>query len=252
LTWPIRLIGVNGRTVTYTDAEARAVLAGYAFGQVPLTWNAPAGLPQSSNVGTPPRASNRYRWGYRSFDCVPASPHCIGVEDIVITAALDAGVSGQAVLGLEAIRPDLNEVLTRIPVTTTFWDLPAADLGEEPPAVGAVSWWVWRAWALLMGLRGVDRAITHKLLHRKRPWLFPMLDSVTTRHLGGLRAWATINCDLNQHKQEFVALEEWFAELASAQDGVQLTRLRIHDILLWAELSGNSQEMRDLGRPFMG
>ena len=51
---------------------------------------------------------------------------------------------------------------------------------------------------MLMGLPGVDRAITHKLLHRKRPWLFPMLDSVTSAHLGGFRAWATIWEDLTR------------------------------------------------------
>jgi Family of unknown function (DUF6308)/HD domain len=83
-----------------------------------------------------------------------------------------------------------------------------------------------------MGLPGVERAITHKLLHRKRPWLFPMLDSVTTEHLGGFRPWATIWADLTRHEQEFAALEDWFATLASAHDGVRLTRLRIHD--MWA------------------
>ena len=39
--------------------------------------------------------------------------------------------------------------------------------GLEEPAADTVSWWAWRAWALLMGLRGVDRAITHKPRHRK-------------------------------------------------------------------------------------
>jgi hypothetical protein len=28
--------------------------------------------------------------------------------------------------------------------------------------------------------------------------------------------------------------------------------LRIHDILLWAELSGGRQRRQDLGRPFLG
>lgn len=103
-----------------------------------------------------------------------------------------------------------------------------------------------------MGLHGVDRAITHKLLHHKRSWLFPMLDSVTTAHLGGFRAWATIWEDLTRHEQEFVALEDWFATLASAHDGVRLTRLRIHDIMLWAELSGDRPTMESLGQQFLG
>jgi len=252
MTWPIELVGVNGSRVSYSEGEARAALAGYAFGQVSLSWKPPAGLPPESDLGVPPSASKRYRWGYWSFDCVPASPSRVSVEDIVATAALNTGVSGDAVLGLDAIRHDLNETLAHIPVTTTFWQLQARDFGERPPAPDTVSWWAWRAWALLMGLHGVDRAITHKLLHRKRPWLFPMLDSVTTAHLGGVRAWATIWEDLTRHEQEFAALEDWFATLASAHDGVRLTRLRIHDILLWGELSGDRPAMESLGRQFLG
>jgi hypothetical protein len=74
-----------------------------------------------------------------------------------------------------------------------------------------------------------------------------MLDSVTSQHVGRMRAWATIHNDLHQHQQEFIALEEWFAAQASARDGVQLTRLRIHGILLWANL-GPPRDGR-LGRP---
>lgn len=251
MTWPIEFIGVNGRRVSYSEGQARAALAGYAFGKVELSWKPPPGLPTESDLGVPPSASERYRWGYWSFDCVPASPNRVWVEDIVATAALDTGVSGTAVLGLDAIRHDLNETLAHIPVTTTFWQLQATDFDERPPTPDSPSWWVWRAWALLMGLHGIDRAITHKLLHCKRPWLFPMLDSVTTGHLGGFRAWATIWEDLTRHEQEFAALEDWFATLVAAHDGVRLTRLRIHDILLWGDLSRDRPIMESLGRQFL-
>lgn len=252
LTWPIQLPGVNGRVVSYTEPEAQAVLAGYAFGQIPLAWNAPPGVSQDPALAQPPAVSLRSRWAYRTFDCVPTSPNRIEIEDVVMTAALDSRVGGNATLGIEAISCDLDEVLTRIPVTVAFWSLPTAHLGPQPPPTGTVSWWVWRAWTLLMGLPQVDRAITHKVLHRKRPWLFPMLDSVTSDHLGHQHAWAAIHADLQRHVQEFTALEEWFAALATAYDGVQLTRLRIHDILLWADLSGNRHAMHGLGSPFLG
>lgn len=252
MTWPIELVGVDGDKVSYSEGEARAALAGYAFGHAKLSWKPPSGLPPESDLGRPPTVSERHRWGYWSFDCVPTSTSQVSVEDIVVTAALDTRVGSDAVLGLEAIRQDLNETLAHIPETTTFWQLPAKDFGKRPPAPGTVAWWTWRAWVLLMGLRGVDRAITHKLLHRKRPWLFPMLDSVTTEHLGGFRAWTTISEDLTRHEQEFVVLEDWFATLAAAHDAVRLTRLRIHDILLWGELSGDRPMMESLGRPFLG
>ena len=91
MAWPIELIGVNGNRVSYREDEARAVLAGYAFGQVNLSWQPPADLPPESELGVPPGASRRYRWGYWSFDCAPASPSRISVQDIVATAALNTG-----------------------------------------------------------------------------------------------------------------------------------------------------------------
>jgi hypothetical protein len=251
MVWPIELTGVNGSRVSYSKDGTKEALSGYAFGKVGLNWKSPRGLPPDSDLGALPSTGERYRWGYRSFDCVKSSPSSISIEDIVVTAVLDTGVRSKAVLGLDAIRPDLNETLAHIPVTTTFWQMSAEDLGERPPVSNSVSWWVWRAWALLMGLDNVDRAVTHKLLHRKRPWLFPMLDSVTSDHLGGPRAWATIHQDLKRHELEFVELEDWFATLASALDGIRLTRLRIHDVLLWGDLSGDRQIMQDLGRQFL-
>jgi hypothetical protein len=104
MTWPIELIGVNGTRVSYSEDEARAALSGYAFGQISLSWKPPRRLPPDSDLGLPPSVGTRYRWGYWSFDCVPASPSRVSVEDIVATAALDTGVSGDAVLGLDAPR----------------------------------------------------------------------------------------------------------------------------------------------------
>ena len=105
MTWPIELIDVNGKGVSYSEDEARAALAGYAFGQVNLSWKPPRGLPRDSDLGVPPSVSEHYRWGYWSFDCVPASPSRVSIE---ATAALNTGVSSGAVLGLDAIRHGLN------------------------------------------------------------------------------------------------------------------------------------------------
>lgn len=250
MAWPIELISVKGERVVYGEEEAQAALAGYAFGKLSLSWEPPRGIGPESDLGTPPKGTERYRWGYWSFDCVPASPSRISVEDIAATAALDTRIGGVAVLSLYAIRHDLDQALAKIPVPTTFWQLQPVDLDKRPPTPDSVPWWVWRAWALLMGLQGIDRAITHKLLHHKRPWLFPMLDSVTTDHLGGFRAWATIWKDLRLQEQEFISLEDWFTMCASAHNGASLTRLRIHDILLWGDLSGNRPMMESLGRQF--
>jgi hypothetical protein len=136
VTWPIEFIGSNGRRVSYSEAEARAALAGYAFGQVDLSWKPPSGLPPESGLGVPPGVGVRYRWGYWSFDCAPASPHLVSIEDIAATAALNTGVSGDAVLGLYAIRHDLNKGPRAYPGD----DDPSGsyqprDFGVQPPAL---------------------------------------------------------------------------------------------------------------------
>jgi hypothetical protein len=59
-----------------------------------------------------------------------------------------------------------------------------------------------------MGLPQVERTITHKLLHRKRPRLFPMLDSITSPQLGERQAWTTIHQDVTSHSEEFAELED--------------------------------------------
>jgi hypothetical protein len=199
MAWPITLKPHGGGIgVRYAEDEAQWALAGYAFGTTDLNWTARA-LSLGSDLAAPPMATTRHAWAYFTFDCVPTDPHRIGPGDIAITASLDSHVGGVAILGLAAIAEELSTILARIPAETKFWELPVTELDRDPPPHGTVSWQVWRAWALLMGLPQVERATTHKLLHRKRPQLFPMLDSITSPHLGRRQAWATIHRDLTCH-----------------------------------------------------
>lgn len=156
-------------------------------------------------------------------------------------------MSSEAILGVAAIINELNEVLDRLPNEQTFWDLPIAALGTKPPERDTPSWWVWRAWSLIRGVHGVGRAIAHKTLHHQRPGLFPMLDEVTSEALNGAEAWVTIHQELHEHANEFQHLEEWFASLAHEQGDVRLTRLRIHDILLWGHEHGDRDKMISQG-----
>ena len=97
---------------------------------------------------------------------------------------------------MEAILPDLNEVLAYIDIGKTFWALNPVWLGAIPH-VGAEEWWLWRAWALLRGLSGVGPTITHKVLHHKRPWLFPIVDTETVERLRKCGdEWQTLHAEL--------------------------------------------------------
>lgn len=147
-------------------------------------------------------------------------------------------------------------MLARIDVTQTFWTLPNADLGETPPPAETPAWWLWRAWVLLRCLDGVGPTICDKVLHHKRPWLFR--SSMTTRarkfddntraKMGGGRAWQDLHDELTRQEPQFTHLEQWFAGEAARRGGVWLTRLRIHDILLWAAITRGGMERESLIR----
>src|SRR5260221_1346182 len=142
MAWPIIFIPHgSGNKIQYAEGDARETLAGYALGKKTLQWTAP-GLSRSSDLASQPEATERHAWAYSAFDCIRTHPDRVEVSDIAITAALDSQVGGVAILGLAAIKEELSKVLTRIPIDTKFWELPATELGTEPPPNDAVSSWV--------------------------------------------------------------------------------------------------------------
>lgn len=90
---------------------------------------------------------------------------------------------------------------------------------------------MWRAWYLFRLVPGIKVARTHKILHHRRPELFPLLDNRTLRNLRTMESWSHIHDDLTQQAEMFRELEEWFDGLRRPCD-VPLLRLRLHDILL--------------------
>jgi hypothetical protein len=187
---PASWLTIGQGTATYTQTEAETVLAGFAFGKTQLRWSPRVASSADRALAAEPQATARSKWSYRTYDCVPNSPHAFGVIDLLAVAALDARTSGAEYLAMEAILPDLNEALSHVDVAQTFWALPRAHLGVDPPPRGTPSWWLWRSWALLMGLHNVGVAITYKTLHHKRPWFFPIFDNYTVAKMGGRGAWS--------------------------------------------------------------
>ena len=246
-TNPASWLAVGQGAGRYTRAEAETVLAGFAFGTTQLRWSSKAVPSADKLLAAKPRAETRFAWAYRTYDCLPNSPHAFDVADLLAVAALDARAGGAAYLAMEAILPDLNEALAHVDITETFWELPRKHLGRPPPA-GTPAWSLWRAWLLLMGLVGVGTAITYKTLHHKRPWFFPIFDNDTVTQMGGQRAWQVLHSELTDQAEEFTHLEQWFAAEAKKRCGVHLTRVRIHDILLWGEISGWREALMRTGR----
>ena len=108
---PARWLTIGRGSVTYTQAEAEAVLAGFAFGTEQLIWPNSFTLPADPGIATGPRAIMRHTWSYRIFDCAPSSPYGFTVHDLLVIAALNPRATASDYLQMEAILPDLNEAL---------------------------------------------------------------------------------------------------------------------------------------------
>ena len=227
--------------------EAKAVIAGYCFGMCALEWHPQAGCPAIAN---PPVGRRRAAWAYTVYDCVPRTAGPLDLRDVLLTAGLNSRISQRSAAAVFEVLRDVNEVLVTLtvegPDLVLFWEQDPADLASPPPGSPAEK--MWQAWQLLVGAEGVRTAIAHKILHHKRPAQFPLLDSMTAACYPKAAAWSGICEELQRHESEFVELERWFEALAHEHTGTALTRLRLHDILLWTARTGQDRQAAECGR----
>lgn len=206
-----------------------ALIAGYAFAEHSPEVDQ---MRRPLDIDAPPTA--RARWGYRTYDCIPASSgFALTGVDLTVAAGLNARMSVDRVGALQAVAELVGESIEHLEDAPPFWELDRDEL-HAPTATETREWWALRAWSLLMSQPDVGVAVTHKTLRHKRPKLFPLLDSVTKKHLPKGRAWATIHDDLTSQAEAWAQLEADFtAATDPARGDFELTRLRLHDILLW-------------------
>lgn len=217
---------------------AQEMVLGYAFAEESVTKNG--------------KTISRPRWGYQTYDCILASP---GDElepvDLLVAASLNGDLNVKRMASLLRVADAAGSALAR--AKTVFWKLPAGDL-ETMPDEGSPARPVWDAWEILMSAPDVDIAITHKVLHHKRPRHFPLLDNETYGLLPEKQAWKQIHEDIQQ--PEFRELEEWFeADIAGRSlptQAVPLSRLRLHDILLWGSRPPQNEELQKAGSELLG
>jgi len=240
------VIGGRGHTVR----EIQEIVAGYAFGTEAVSFDPQGRVP----VGDAPTLAPVPRWGYRSYDCVPTTSGPLTELDMLVANGLNGQLDLSACLAVRAVAPAVDAALARIPVDLCFWQLGAGDVAAVP-APESDAWWIWRAWWLLIGTPGVGIALTHKILHHKHPSVFPLLDGKTRELLADrvpdMNAWQVIHSELGAAAGPFTGLERWFAELAVAEGGVPITRLRIHDIVLWCDAVGQAEVAQKAGAAFL-
>lgn len=230
----------NNQVATYSMDEAKEVIAGYAFGTtgVDRTWESKRveGLAGQGEEGS----RNRRCFSYKSYDCVPASKGGLTYQDVLLTAGLESKINSERAGQVMSAEPVVSHCLETLKLENVppFWALEEAEVTDWPQ-VGERAYWIWIAWEALVSLKGIKVAIVHKVLHHKDPLHFPLVDNVTVKAYGK-NAWLGIHSEVRNQEKEFVALERWFEDLAHKHGGVTLNRLRLHDILLWADLSGST------------
>jgi hypothetical protein len=215
------------------DAAVAAVL-GYARGRRPLWFRSPD-HPQGRWVRVP-------AFGYERFDCRPPGAGPLGDDDVLVAEGLHGRLDPADWAAVRSAMDDVGPLADAAAVRAggrAFWELPPGEVSvlDEPGTVGAAL----RA----VGQRSAGRQRDHLLaaLHHRRPDLVPLMDATTRRQLlphveeGDSGVEAVVHRELLANAEAFGALETAASGLLTATGGVPLTRLRLHDVLVW--LSGS-------------
>jgi Family of unknown function (DUF6308) len=224
------------------DTALTAVL-GYARGRRPLRFRSP-GNPDGRWVRIP-------AFGYERFDRHAGTDDSLGERDILVAEGLHGRLDPTAWAAMKGVLDDvapLADAAVDRAAGRPFWELPEDEFSvlAEPGTVGAV----------LRGIRSLceespDVRPQHvaAALHHRRPSLFPLLNRTTRWQLlphvreGDSGVEAVIHRELQANAPAFQALED-----AVLAHGLHLTRLRLHDVLLWLTGTLRLTHAVELGR----
>ena len=223
---------VAERQIAFHDALA--VIVGYCLGPEPMSWTgSPVG------VGEDLGARQRRAFAYQTYDCIAGSDASdLTPVDVLVADGLNAQMRSKDIAGVLAVAGEVSTQLARIDEDTNFWSLSRDDVAKRPHDEASLAWPIWRAWTILMGVDGIDVARAHKILHHKRPTVFPLIDNQTINLLNAEEsAWGAIHDDLSSTSDGWSKLEEAVAEVLVPSGGPALARLRLHDILLWTRVA---------------
>ena len=204
---------------------ALAAVLGYARGRRPLRYRSPI--------------EREGRWvlvpafGFERFDRLPVPAGPLGDDDVLVAEGLHGRLDPD---GWETVRRALDDVgpaaaaMAARAAGRPFWDLPDDEVSVlgEPGTVGA-------ALRALGEPPDPHGRYVVAALHHRRPELVPLVTRTTWLQLvphlveGDSGVAAVVHRELRTNAEAFGALEEVAAELL----GHRLTRLRLHDLLLW-------------------
>lgn len=206
---------------------ALAAVRGYARGLRPLYYRAP-----NARTG---RWAQVPAFGYARFDARPVPDGPLGEADILIAEGLHGRLDREAWTAMAAALPAVQALADDVVARAAgrpFWELPEDEFSvlAEPGTIGAVL----RQVGDLSAERGLSRAHVVAALHARHPALVPLLHDTTRWPLlphvreGDSGVEAVVHRELLHAASAFAELED-----AVRAEGFALTRLRLHDLLLW-------------------
>ncbi len=219
--------------------DALTAVVGYALGRRPLRFRAP-----NAREGRWVRVR---AFPFDRFDRQPPETSARMTDRDVLLAEglhgrLDPAGWHAVRTALDAALPVAERALRRAD-GRAFWELPEDETSvlAEPGTVGA---------ALRTLTEGPHARYVLAALHHRHAGLFPLLDGITWRQLwphtaeGDSGVHAVVLRELQANAAAFALLEA----RAAAVVGQRMTRLRLHDVLLWLAGSLRTETAVALGR----
>lgn len=165
-------------------------------------------------------------WAFRYYDAIETDPAVVTSEDVVCAGAMHPGISRDDLTYFWDHRNELTSWMNHFPVDLglrTADDATMAHLAELPSL-----------------FEGTSLSLLTKVLHRKRPWLIPIIDREVIdlyRPLTGQRraadAWSPL---LHHLADDLRTNRDALAELRLVLHmlhGLSVTDLRSVDIVIW-------------------
>ena len=188
-------------------------------------------------VENPLEAALEFLGAYSGYEAYDHGAESFDESDLRLANRGGARISAAEIAAILERRSKIERALRRVPA--------GASLADAPSSIPWVP--LTRLFDGFADIRGIGFSKITKALHRKRPALIPMLDSVVQAYLTrddplmrssgsfGERATALVRSSKRDLDRNRLALRELRQELASR--AYELTEVRILDILIWSLLA---------------
>jgi hypothetical protein len=191
-----------------------------------------------------------HHW-YAMYDAVPTpQDNELRVVEISLSTMLNSRISGNTAGAIWQARAPVQEALAEIPPQVDLLDVPV----DGPiPGEQAIS----RAVTEICHIPRSKLSVATKVLHKKRPGLIPIFDSVVESHYRRWcpsekgYSWGDYAVALTRwvlKDMHSVALELRALRTMLEKNGTPMTACRILNVLMWAVGSGNEEWLRELVR----